>query len=64
MYMEQQDKKKELAKLKRLASDVASRIHDVVEDTYWQDYRELEQLSKDAIAAVDKYLAFKAEHSL
>ncbi len=62
--MDEQDTKRELAKLKRLASDVSSAIHDLVEDRFWTDYRQLEDLSREAIEKVEAYLAFKKEHNL
>lgn len=62
--MEEQEKKRELARLKRLASDVASEIHDIVEDTYWTEYGRLAELSQKAKEAVEKYRNFKTEHGL
>lgn len=51
--------KKELAKKKRIASDIASEIHDVVEDRFFDDYRRLTELSEQAIKAVEDYRQFK-----
>jgi len=34
-----EEEKRELARLKRLASEVAAKIHDVVEETLWSDYK-------------------------
>lgn len=58
------DPKRELAKLKRLAQEIASEIHDIVEDTYLEDYEKLRPLSEKAIEAVKKYYAFKNEKNL
>ncbi len=35
--MSEEDPKKELATLKRKASEIASKMHDIVEDTFWSD---------------------------
>ena len=59
-----EDKQKELAKMKRQASEIASKIHDIVEDTLWSEYKELRPLSDEIIAAIEKYYAFKKEHNL
>ncbi len=61
---EDKEKKRELAKLKRQASDIASRIHDIVEDTLWSEYKELEPLSQQIVQAVENYYSFKKEHNL
>lgn len=61
---EEQDLKKELAKRKRIATDIASEIHDIVEDRLMSDYRELAPLSEKAIQAVEEYHSFKKEHNL
>lgn len=62
--MGQEEAKKELATLKRKATDIASKIHDIVEDRLFSDYKELEPLSKELIEACDKYFAFKKENNL
>ncbi len=62
--MQSEEAKKELATLKRKATEVASRIHDIVEDTLWSEYRELEPLAREIIVACDKYHTFKKEHGL
>ncbi len=56
--------KKELAKLRRQASEVASEIHDIVEDTLWQDYEKLAELSQELIKRCQKVEAFKKEKGL
>lgn len=62
--MQPEEAKKELATLKRKASEIASKIHDIVEDTLWTEYNELKPLSEEIIAACEKYYAFKKEHGL
>ncbi len=59
-----EDPKKELATMKRKASEIASKIHDIVEDTLWSEYNELKPLSEQIIKAIDEYYAFKKEHNL
>lgn len=56
--------RKELARLKRQASDFASQIHDIVEDRLWTDYRDLTALSGQLIAAVEAAEQFKQAHGL
>ena len=64
MSEETADMKKELARLRRLASDIASEIHDIVEDTLWTDYGKLEGLGKSLAEACETALAYKKEHDL
>jgi len=61
---EEQDHKKELAKLKRLAVEIASEIHDIVEDTVWTNHVKMPELAQKLYEAVEKANQFKAEHSL
>lgn len=56
--------KKELAKLKRKAVEIASEIHDIVEDTLWTDYNKLPELSANIQEAVEKANKFKEENGL
>ncbi len=56
--------KKELAKRKRLAVEVASEIHDIVEDTLWTDHVKLPELSEKLRALVEEANTFKAENNL
>jgi hypothetical protein len=58
------DHKKELAKLKRLAVEIASEIHDIVEDTVWTNHVKMPQLAQKLYEAVEKANQYKAEHSL
>jgi len=59
-----EDSKKELATLKRKASEIASKIHDIVEDTLWTEYNELRPLAEEIIVAIDKYYEFKKANNL
>lgn len=61
---EELDHKKELAKLKRLATEVASQIHDIVEDTLWTDYVKMPELSQQLFEAVKAANDYKKAHSL
>ncbi len=58
------DHKKELAKLKRLAVEIASEIHDIVEDTVWTNHVKMPELAQKLYEAVEKANQYKAEHSL
>lgn len=61
---EEIDHKKELAKLKRLAVEIASEIHDIVEDTVWTNHVKMPQLAQKLYEAVEKANRYKAEYSL
>lgn len=58
------DHKKELAKLKRLAVEIASEIHDIVEDTVWTNHVKMPELAEKLYNAVETANKYKAEHSL
>ena len=64
MSDEAKELKKGLAKRKRLAVEIASEIHDIVEDTLWTDYVKLPELSEKLSAAVEEANKYKAENSL
>jgi len=59
-----EDNAKILAKLKREATEIAGKIHDIVEDTLWDEYKELRPLSEELIEACEKYKKFKKENGL
>jgi len=61
---EKKELKRELAKRKRMAVEIASEIHDIVEDTLWTDYVKMPELSEKLIAAVEEANSFKAETGL
>jgi hypothetical protein len=56
--------KKELAKRKRMAVEIASEIHDIVEDTLWVDYVKMPDLSEKLSLAVEEVNKFKEENGL
>jgi predicted ABC-type ATPase len=56
--------KKELAKKKRIAMEIASAIHDIVEDTVWTNHVKLPELSKQLFDAVEEANAYKEEKGL
>lgn len=62
--MSEVDHKKELAKLKRLAVEIASEIHDIVEDTVWTNHVKMPELAQKLYEAVEKANKYKEEHSL
>lgn len=62
--MSPEEAKKELATQKRKISEIASKLHDIVEDTLWSEYKDLRPLSDDIIEACEKFYAFKKEHAL
>lgn len=64
MSDETKEHKKEWAKRKRMAVEIASEIHDIVEDTLWTDAVKMPELSEKLLAAVQEANDFKAEHGL
>jgi hypothetical protein len=64
MSAEAKELKKELAKRKRQAVEIASQIHDIVEDTLWTDYVKLPELSEQLKGAVEEANSFKAANNL
>jgi len=62
--MDEKELKKELARLKRMAVEIAGEIHDIVEDTLWVKYNELPILSAKIVEAVREAEAFRAKHNL
>ena len=61
---EPQELKKELAKLKRQAQELAGAIHDIVEETLWQEYGQLPGLSARLVQAVETAEQFRQRHQL
>ncbi len=62
--MSEVQQKKEYAKLKRLAIEIASEIHDIVEDTLWTNYVNMPELADKLCIAVKRANDYKAEHAL
>lgn len=56
--------KKQWAKLKRQASEIAGEIHDVVEDTLWSEYDRLPELCQKLVAACKKAQNFQKQQGL
>ncbi len=52
---------KEVSQKKRIATDWASQIHDLVEDRLMTGYRELPELARQAVAACEDWAASKAK---
>jgi len=64
MSEEAKELKKELAKMKRQAVEIAGQIHDIVEDTLWTDYVKLPELSEQLKNAVHEANTFKDANGL
>jgi hypothetical protein len=64
MSEEAKELQKELAKRKRMAIDIASQIHDIVEDTLWVEYVKMPGLAEKLVTAVEEANRFKADHGL
>ncbi len=64
MSEEVKELQKELAKRKRIAIDIASQIHDIVEDSLWVDYEKMPGLSEKLVAAVKEANRFKTDNGL
>ena len=54
--------KKEYAGYKRKVTEIAGEIHDIVEDTIWNDYGRLPVLSEDLQKAMEPVLEFKSKY--
>ncbi len=52
---------KDMSKKKRIATDWASQIHDVVEDSLWTDYMRLRELAENTIAACEDWKSAKVK---
>jgi enamine deaminase RidA (YjgF/YER057c/UK114 family) len=59
---EQKEIKKEFAKYKRIVTELAGEMHDIVEDTIWTDYVKLAGLSTKIEEAMKDVNEFKAKH--
>lgn len=64
MSEETKELKKELAKLKRQAVEIASEIHDIVEDTVWTDHVKMPELAQKLYDAVEEANKFKEANGL
>lgn len=57
------DPAKIIAKKKRIIMEVAGQIHDVVEDTLWQDYDNLPVLSEKLVGLIQDLKTFQKTQS-
>ena len=64
MSEELKEIKKGFAKRKRIAVEIASEIHDIVEDTLWSDYVKMPELSKKLKVAVEEANKYKLDNNL
>ena len=64
MSEEVKDAKRELAKLKRQAVEIASEIHDIVEDTLCTDHVKMPELAEKLKAAVQEANDYKDANGL
>ncbi len=47
--------RKDASKKKRIATDWASKVHDLVEDSLWADYQSLTELACNTVAACEAW---------
>lgn len=59
---EQKEIKKEYAGYKRIVSQIAGEIHDIVEDTIWTDYVKLPRLSQKIDVAMQDVIRLKEQY--
>lgn len=59
---EQKEIKKEYAKAKRIVTEIAGEIHDIVEDTIWTNYVKLPELSQKIQEAMEEVIALQSQH--
>lgn len=52
--MDAAEQKKELARLKRLATELAGQVHDIVEESLWTRYSELPGIAAELVKACKK----------
>ncbi|MDO8329478.1 MAG: CCE_0567 family metalloprotein [Fluviicoccus sp.] len=50
---------KEVSTRKRIATDCASKVHDLVEDRLWSAYAELPELARQTVEACEAWQAAK-----
>lgn len=54
--------RKEASGKKRIATEWAAKIHDLVEDSLWNDYAQLPSLAREAVAACEAWAAAQAAY--
>ena len=52
--------RKDASKKKRIATDWASKVHDVVEDSLWTDYKTLTELAESTVQACEEWAEAQA----
>lgn len=52
---------KDMRKKKRIATEFASQVHDLVEDRLWTDYPQLVELAQQTTAACEAWKAAEKE---
>ena len=62
--MDDKEYKKALAKKRRLISELAGQIHDVVEDTLWTEYTELPKMSEKMQMLMAEFEAMKVSEQV
>lgn len=55
---------KAIAKKKRIISEVAGQIHDIVEDSLWTEYSRLPLLSEQILQLMADLESYKQEHAV
>ncbi|MEO5365626.1 MAG: hypothetical protein H7831_04620 [Magnetococcus sp. WYHC-3] len=60
----QKEDRKELARMKRQVSELAGAIHDIVEETLWEQYQQLPDLSAKLVEGCRQAQQFEAERGL
>ncbi len=64
MSEEMKEFKKELARRKRLAVEIASEIHDIVEDSVWTNHVKMPELAAKLVEAVGYANSYKEQKGL
>lgn len=64
MSEEMKEFKKELARRKRLAIEIASEIHDIVEDSVWTKHVKMQELAAKLVEAVEYANSYQEEKGL
>lgn len=59
-----EEDRKELARLRRVAAEIAARVHDIVEERLLEDYGALPGLAAELVAACDAFHAFRRAKAL
>lgn len=60
--MDEKEIKKELATFKRKITQTAGLIHDIVEDSLWEEYAQLPKLSEEIQIQMREMLDFKSKY--